>query len=215
MQTQQKILSPELNKELVKFFAVHPPRRVSRNLRRVLLDYLRDQLETGAPLFVDELLWDMYDLFDVLDIATTETKGWHDPRDFDKEDLYEAGNEYKSAATTQTTCGVSNTNIEDNALTTLINFIVTAIQPQQIFLLHPAPNTAIDSTTYIDLLIVIADNCNASFSEYETIIKLGCINQKEEASRCTSQIILINKLLRGIYFIRLYVPLIAWCIPMV
>jgi hypothetical protein len=74
MHTQQQILSPKLNKELVKFFAVHPPRRVNRNLRRVLLDYLRDQLETGVPLFIDELLWDMYHLFDVLDIATTETR---------------------------------------------------------------------------------------------------------------------------------------------
>jgi hypothetical protein len=75
MHTQQKILSPDLNKELIRFFVVHPARRVSRNLRRVLLDYLRDQLETGVPLFIDELLWDMYDLFDVLDVATTETRG--------------------------------------------------------------------------------------------------------------------------------------------
>jgi HEPN domain-containing protein len=179
MHTQEKALSPELNEELVKFFEVHPPRRVSRNLRRVLLDYLRDQLETGSPLFIDELLWDMYDLFDLLDIATTETRGWHHPREFDKEDLYEAGNEYKPDALTQTIGAVINANVEDNALTTLINFIVTAIQPQQIFLLHPAPNAAIDNSTYIDLLIVIADKCNASFSEYETLIKLGCINQKE------------------------------------
>lgn len=77
-----KPISPALHSELASFFSTHPPRRVSRNLRRVLLDFLQDQLKTGVPVYLDQLLWDLYYLFELLDVAAVETAGWPNKRDF-------------------------------------------------------------------------------------------------------------------------------------
>jgi hypothetical protein len=76
---------------------------------------------------------------------------------------------YDAAATLTTP--IVDTNVADNSLDTILSFIVTAIQPEKIFLLYPGQQEAIDSTTFVDLLIVIADNCNASFSDYEMVNK--------------------------------------------
>lgn len=84
----EKQLNPEFQKELIQFFEYHPPVRLSRNLRRVLLDFLRYELRTGAPFYLEHLLWDSYNLFDLLDKAAFYTQSWQDPDEFDPEDLY-------------------------------------------------------------------------------------------------------------------------------
>ena len=43
------------------------------NLRRILLDYLRIELRSAVPLFAEELLSSLYDLFELLDLSAEET----------------------------------------------------------------------------------------------------------------------------------------------
>jgi hypothetical protein len=74
-----KKLSPALTEELCRYFATHHAARLSRNLRCMLLDYLAYELRTGVPLYIDELLWQLHDLFEVLDVVEGETKVWHPP----------------------------------------------------------------------------------------------------------------------------------------
>jgi hypothetical protein len=77
-----KKLSPRLKEEIEYFFTNHPAARVSRHLRRMLLDYLRHGLDSEIVTDVSSLLWDMYYLFELLDLAERETHNWLDPKDF-------------------------------------------------------------------------------------------------------------------------------------
>lgn len=74
-----KKLSHTLTEELCTYFATHHAARLSRNLRCMLLDYLAYELRTGVPLYIDELLWQLHDLFELLDVVEEETKDWHPP----------------------------------------------------------------------------------------------------------------------------------------
>lgn len=73
----QKSLSPELIEKLTYFFEDHSASELNVNLRRILLDYLRIELRSAVPLFTEELLSSLYDLFEVLDLAAAETIEWH------------------------------------------------------------------------------------------------------------------------------------------
>lgn len=74
-----KKLSPTLKHQVRQFCETHYPGRVSSNLRRMLLDYLDNELRIGIPVYLDELLWQLNDLFDLLDLAQQETAHWHPP----------------------------------------------------------------------------------------------------------------------------------------
>ncbi len=80
--TPTKKLSPILKHQLRQFCENHYPDRVSRNLRRMLLDYLDNELQIGIPNYLEELLFQLNDLFDLLDVAAEETRHWH-PNDRD------------------------------------------------------------------------------------------------------------------------------------
>jgi hypothetical protein len=69
-------LSKELVEKITNLFEDHDPSSLSKNLRRILLDYLRIELRSSVPLFTEELLASIYDLFEILDLAAEETKGW-------------------------------------------------------------------------------------------------------------------------------------------
>lgn len=84
----QHQLSPGLAQKIIDFFEEHPPLRLSRNLRRVLLDFLRIELKTHVPLFTNDLLWDLYDFFELLDTAAIETKDWYATQHHPAQDLY-------------------------------------------------------------------------------------------------------------------------------
>jgi hypothetical protein len=84
----ERQLSPVLEKELISFFSEHPPKRLDRNLRRVLLDFLRRELKSGSPFYLQDLLWDTYYLFELLDLAAWETRDWPDKKEFQPVDLY-------------------------------------------------------------------------------------------------------------------------------
>jgi hypothetical protein len=73
----KKKLTPGLKLALRQFFETHDAERVNRNLRRMLLSSLENELRVGVPLYFDEWLWQVNDLFELLDIAAKETKNWH------------------------------------------------------------------------------------------------------------------------------------------
>ena len=66
------------NKELSllfhEFILNHPPSRVSVHLRSILLDYIGSQLRTGFPVDFDIWIWELSDLFDLLDRAAGQEK---------------------------------------------------------------------------------------------------------------------------------------------
>ena len=61
-------LAPEVVDSLVTFIEYHPPRRFSRNLRRMLLEYLLSDGSVENRHFND-LIYDLEGLFTVLDTA--------------------------------------------------------------------------------------------------------------------------------------------------
>ncbi|HSU26789.1 MAG TPA: hypothetical protein VLJ68_00285 [Chitinophagaceae bacterium] len=61
-----------LTEKFFQFIDHHPPVRVSRHLRNILLDYISHQVETGLPLDFHVYLWELYDLFELLDMAADE-----------------------------------------------------------------------------------------------------------------------------------------------
>lgn len=75
--TNKKKLSPELKQALRCFFETHDAERVSQNLRRMLLACLEHELRVGIPLYFDEMLWQVNDLFELLNVMKEETKNWH------------------------------------------------------------------------------------------------------------------------------------------
>lgn len=78
-----KQLSPDLLEKITFFFEYHPAHQLNQNLRRVLLDYLRIELRSGIPLFTEELLSSLYDLFDLLDEVSEQTKDWQKKKEKD------------------------------------------------------------------------------------------------------------------------------------
>ncbi|MGC4035229.1 MAG: hypothetical protein QM764_04645 [Chitinophagaceae bacterium] len=52
-----------------EFINSHSPKEVSRHLRCILLDYMSWQIKTGFPLDFNKYLWELADLFDLLDSA--------------------------------------------------------------------------------------------------------------------------------------------------
>lgn len=72
----QHTLSTELVEKITYFFEDHPAAELNVNLRRILLDYLRIELRSAVPLFTEELLSSLYDLFELLDLAAEETNHW-------------------------------------------------------------------------------------------------------------------------------------------
>jgi len=71
----ENIITEELLDNLKIFLQDHSIERVTRNLRRIFLDYLRHQMEF-LPAGFEECISDMYDLFELLDVAEDETKDW-------------------------------------------------------------------------------------------------------------------------------------------
>ncbi len=66
-------LSKELADKVRYFVQDTSPGRVSKNLRVVFFDYLRNQRE-GLPMEFDQILDDMQNLFEFLDVAAEERK---------------------------------------------------------------------------------------------------------------------------------------------
>ncbi len=61
--------SKKLTEEFYQFINSHSPKEVNRHLRLILLDYKSSQVRTGFPLDFNNYLWELSDLFDLLDSA--------------------------------------------------------------------------------------------------------------------------------------------------
>ena len=65
-------LSRHLTEKFREFITRHSPGLVSRHLRSMLMDYIIAQQKTGLPSDFETRLWELSDLFDLLDCAADE-----------------------------------------------------------------------------------------------------------------------------------------------
>lgn len=61
------LITDDLQQEFIRFVDFHPARRFSRNLRKMLLDFM---MYDGAleEIYIKDLLYDLDGLFDLLDV---------------------------------------------------------------------------------------------------------------------------------------------------
>jgi len=76
---QKKKLSRDLSEKFREFITQHPPSLFSRRLRYLLLDYMIHQQKIGFPLDFGTCLWELSDLFDLLDCAEDEWENQKKP----------------------------------------------------------------------------------------------------------------------------------------
>jgi hypothetical protein len=69
---QTKKLSRNLSEKFREFITQHRPSVFSRHLRSLLLDYMIQQQKVGFPLDFHIHLWELSDLFELLDCAADE-----------------------------------------------------------------------------------------------------------------------------------------------
>lgn len=69
--TEGTIVPEHLVAEVMRFIEYHPPSRVSRNLGRMLLQYLTLD-DATENLFFKDLIYDLEGLFELLDALQTE-----------------------------------------------------------------------------------------------------------------------------------------------
>jgi hypothetical protein len=78
MPKKRPVQSEELSKKLFSKFhdylSIHPPRQVSRHLRCILLDYISAHVNSGFPLDFDIWVWELYDLFELLDCVSEQAE---------------------------------------------------------------------------------------------------------------------------------------------
>lgn len=65
------VLSKALKEAFIKFLEHHPAKRFSKNLRRILLVHLNHG-EVVPSIHLEETLWDLEGLFNLLDVAEEE-----------------------------------------------------------------------------------------------------------------------------------------------
>jgi hypothetical protein len=67
------VLNKTLQEAFIQFLEYHPAKRFSKNLRRMLLMHLSHS-EAVESIYLDQTLWDLEGLFNLLDIAEEEWK---------------------------------------------------------------------------------------------------------------------------------------------
>jgi hypothetical protein len=72
--SQRSVVSPELVEEFERFIEYHPARRLSRNLRSLLLEFLMYDGSSEAE-YLKELVVDLDGLFGLLDVVDEKYKG--------------------------------------------------------------------------------------------------------------------------------------------
>jgi hypothetical protein len=77
--SRKKQLSKKLTEKFHEFITLHSPVQVSRHLRNLLLDYISNQVKTGLPPEFHIYLWELYDLFDLLDCVADEQENDRKP----------------------------------------------------------------------------------------------------------------------------------------
>lgn len=69
---QKQQLSRKLTEKFREFITNHSPSGFSRHLRCLFFDYLQEQSKKDLPVDFDMYVWELYDLFDLLDCAIDE-----------------------------------------------------------------------------------------------------------------------------------------------
>ena len=151
----ERYVSTKLTEELGSLLYYHPPKQMSQNLRKMMMDYIKNETEFGIPDYFSDLISSLDWLFNFLDVAEQEFKVTCEDKDFDNED------------------DSISTNA-DSAIGESINFIVRMIQPEKIFVLPFDSPENNENDPYFDLIIVIPDTSKRSFKDYETLIELSC-----------------------------------------
>jgi hypothetical protein len=67
----QQTLSPELQEAFINFLSHHSAKRLSRNLRRMMMEHMMYE-RAGQSLHHYETLEDLHALFELLDVAEDE-----------------------------------------------------------------------------------------------------------------------------------------------
>jgi hypothetical protein len=70
---KKPVLNKTMEEAFTHFLEHHPVKRLSKNLRRVLMEHLI-QNEAGQSIYLYETLLDLHGLFELLDVAEEE---WH------------------------------------------------------------------------------------------------------------------------------------------
>jgi hypothetical protein len=72
-QLPKAVLNRKLQEAFIHFLEYHPAKRLSKNLRRMFMEYLRYQ-DIGVSIYFEETLKDLDGLFDLLDIIEEQWK---------------------------------------------------------------------------------------------------------------------------------------------
>ena len=67
-------LSKSLCDQFERFLEYHPPKRLIKNLRRMLLEFLLETNVCEAADYYKNLIYDLEGLFELLDVAEAEWK---------------------------------------------------------------------------------------------------------------------------------------------
>jgi hypothetical protein len=71
IKSKEPILTTALQEAFIHFLEHHPVKRLSKNLRRILMEHLM-QNEAGQSIYLHETLIDLHGLFELLDVAEDE-----------------------------------------------------------------------------------------------------------------------------------------------
>jgi len=78
-ESSQRLISKKLSGKFRDFITNHPPTRISRHFRAVLLGYIREQSRQDLPIDFDLQIWLWEDFFDLLDCAVDEWENDKEP----------------------------------------------------------------------------------------------------------------------------------------
>jgi hypothetical protein len=71
-------ISKQLKRKFNQFLEYHPAKRVNRAIREIWMRFLEQSLP-GYPLNMDDMIWDIGSLMELLDEAEDETRDWPEP----------------------------------------------------------------------------------------------------------------------------------------
>ena len=90
--TDERIVSERLAEAFHHFMLYTPPERLNRCLRTLLIEYIGHNKDFLSPEF-DSWMDDITLLFELLDRAAKETRGWYETDDDDNEIQLHGGRE--------------------------------------------------------------------------------------------------------------------------
>lgn len=177
---KEQPISPRLASELGTMFYYHPPKTLSRNLRKMFMDYVITELEVGASDYCEELILGLNWLFNFLDVAEEEM-------------------DVKECSTETAICSTSPLREPRGSLDSVIKFIVAMVQPERIYMLEYADPMDNEDGSYYDLLVVLPDASQRPFRHYEVLIELCCFGN-DHVNCSLHQSAILNRYIRRVTF---------------